>query len=68
MLHMAGVDSKVTAHSTRAASASAAKTTGASVADILKAGNWCRESTFNRFYNKPNTRSWKLYELSVFTQ
>ena len=53
MLAMAGVDSKFTAHSTRAASVSAAKTKGASVADILKAGNWSRESTFNRFYNKP---------------
>ena len=49
MLRMAGINN-FTAHSTRAASTSAAKSK-----DILKAGNWSRESTFNRFYNKTIT-------------
>ena len=37
-IQMAGIDAKFTAHSTRAASISVAKTKGASVSDILKAG------------------------------
>ena len=46
---MAGINN-FTAYSTRAASTSAAKSKKISVRDILKAGNWSRESTFNRFY------------------
>ena len=49
MLRMAGINN-CAAHSTRAASTSAAKCKGISVRDILRAGNWSRESTFNRFY------------------
>ena len=50
-ISMAGIKG-FTGHSTRAASTSAAKGKGVSTADILKAGNWSRESTFQRFYNK----------------
>ena len=49
---MAGIKNSFKSHSTRAASALAAKDRGATVTDILKAGDWSRETTFNRFYNK----------------
>ena len=55
MLRMAGINNKFTAHSTRAASVSAAKAKGLTVREILNAGNWSRESTFNKFYNKEIT-------------
>ena len=54
MLRMAGIN-YFTAHSTRATSTLAAKSKVVSVRDILQAGNWSRESTFNRFYNKAIT-------------
>ena len=41
------------AHSTRAAAASAAKRKGLATADILKMAGWSRVSTFERFYFKP---------------
>ena len=50
-LPMAGIGG-FTAHSTRAASASAAKGKGVSVTEILKAGSWSRKSTFHCFYDK----------------
>ena len=54
MLEASGIDVKIfKGHSVRTAAASAAHKAGASIRDILKAGNWKRESTFNRFYNKP---------------
>ena len=54
MLEASGIDVKVfKGHSVRTAAASAAHRAGASIRDILKAGNWKRESTFSRFYNKP---------------
>ena len=52
MLQMAGISNKFTAHSTQAASTSAAKCKGVSV---LRAGNWSQESTFNRFNSKTIT-------------
>ena len=52
MLRMAGINN-YTAHSSRAVSHSATKSKGISISwDILRAGNGCRECTFNRFYNK----------------
>ena len=54
MLEASGIDVKVfKGHSVRTAAASAAHRAGASIRDILKAGDWKRESTFSRFYNKP---------------
>lgn len=67
MLRMAGISNKFTAHSTRAASTSAAKSKGASVREILKAGNWSRESTFNKYYNKAVTVSTEDYTRVVFS-
>lgn len=51
MLAAAGIDiTQFKAHSTRAASTSAARKLGVSTADILRSANWSRESTFERFY------------------
>ena len=50
----AGIDTKVfSAHSTRGASTSKARTVGVSTADILRAANWSSDSTFSRFYCRP---------------
>lgn len=38
------------AHPTRAAATSAAQIVGVSVADIMKAADWKRESTFMTYY------------------
>ena len=51
-LGLAGVDTNFSAHSTRGAAASAAAAKGASIDDILKAGSWTREATFNSFYRR----------------
>ena len=53
-LQDAGMDISVfKAHSTIAASSSAARQSGVSVKDILTAADWSRETTFNRFYYRP---------------
>ena len=52
-LQLAGIDTTAfKAHSTRAAATSAAHVAGVSVADIMKATDWMRESTFRRFYHR----------------
>jgi hypothetical protein len=54
VLASAGVDTEqFKAHSTRAAAASAAKSAGVSLKDIMTMADWSRESTFTRFYHKP---------------
>jgi MarR-like DNA-binding transcriptional regulator SgrR of sgrS sRNA len=54
VLAEAGIDTSIfTAHSTRAASTSAAKTKQIPIDTILTAAGWSNESTFARFYNKP---------------
>ena len=54
VMKSAGVDTDTfTAHSTRGAATSKAKSTGVSVRDILKAANWSTSSTFCRFYHRP---------------
>ena len=55
MLQIAGIKNKFTAHSTRSALVSVAKAKRLEVREILNAGNWSRESTFNKFYNKEIT-------------
>ena len=50
----AGIDTaKYKAHSTRAASTSAAKDSDLIVAAILNQAVWSNEKTFSKFYNKP---------------
>ena len=53
-LQLAGIDTSIfSAHSLRGASTTAALNQGVSLADILKMANWSQESTFARFYYKP---------------
>ncbi|CAH1248153.1 C16orf58 [Branchiostoma lanceolatum] len=53
VLELAGVDvSTYSAHSTRGASTSAAAAAGVSLTNILKAADWSRESTFQKFYRR----------------
>ena len=53
MLNGAGVDTKqFSAHGTRAASTSAALSSGVPVDVVLLAAGWSSESTFTRFYRK----------------
>ena len=53
VLGQAGIDTdKFGAHSTRAASTSAAVERGVSIATILKTAGWSNESTFAKFYHK----------------
>ncbi len=52
-LKASGIDTdKYKAHSTRAASSSAA-TASLDISQILRAGSWSRTSTFGKYYNKP---------------
>ena len=54
LMAKAGIDTtRFKAHSTRAGATSKAKATGVSMADILKAAVWSRESTFEQFYHRP---------------
>ena len=53
VLKYAGINTKMfTSHSVRAASTSKAKTLGISLSQILKKGQWSKESTWQKFYNK----------------
>ena len=54
VLNLAGIDTvKYGAHSTRAASTSAAKAMDIPIDTIMESAGWTQESTFARFYNKP---------------
>lgn len=56
VLELSGIDTSVyTAHSTRAASTSAASRTGLPICDIMKAAGWSREDTFAKYYKKQTT-------------
>ena len=56
VMSQAGVDiGQFKPHSTRAASTSAAKRLGVPISDILRTAGWSKETTFQRFYNKPLT-------------
>ena len=58
VLELAGIDtSTFKAHSYRGASLSNAYRKGATLQQILNAGNWTNASTFNRFYNAPSCDS-----------
>ena len=58
VLANAGIDtSQFGAHSTRAASTSAAKNSGLDMATIMKAAGWSNASTFALFYHKPIQQS-----------
>ena len=53
VLTEASINSVFSAHSTRAASTSAAYNKGIRIDKILAAADWYTESTFSRFYRKP---------------
>jgi integrase len=54
VLNKAGIDTGTfSAGSVRSASTSKAREQGAPVQQILSMGGWTRESTFNKFYNRP---------------
>ena len=54
VLENAGINTKLFgAHSTRAASTSAAQSNNVSINTIMDAAGWSRESTFRKFYDKP---------------
>ncbi len=54
MLELAGVDTtKFGAHSTRAATTSAAKAMNMPIDIIMQSAGWPRESTFGKYYHKP---------------
>ena len=51
-LGIAGIDITIfSAHSTRAASSSAAKASGVPVGEILRKAGWSSEKTFSKFYD-----------------
>ena len=55
-LKLAGIDTSIFgAHSTRAASTSAAKAHNVSIATIMTFAGWSSENTFRKFYNKAIT-------------
>lgn len=54
VLKLAGIDTEIyTAHSTRAASTSAANARNVPIDQILKAAGWSNKTSFVRFYHKP---------------
>ena len=54
VLEKARVNTKVfSAHSARAAAASAAHSNNVPISTIMEAAGWSRESTFQKFYDKP---------------
>ena len=55
LLGLAGIDTSIfKAHSTRGAATTAAHRKGVRVSDILQVADWSTESTFNRYYYRPN--------------
>ena len=55
VLASAGIDTSIfKAHSYRGAGLSHALNKGATIDQIVKAGNWANASTFNKFYNAPS--------------
>ena len=66
-LALAGIDvTKYSAHSTRAASVSAASRANVNIDDILQTAGWSSECCFARFYNKPIAKA-SSYARSVLS-
>jgi hypothetical protein len=54
VLKLAGIDiTKYSAHSSRAASTSLAKSKGLTLQEVMKCAGWSSDTTFAKFYNKP---------------
>ena len=68
MLTLSGIDvSKFQAHSLRAASSSKVASLGLTTADVLKMGNWSRESTWQKFYHKPISTASDRYQMTLLS-
>ena len=66
LLKSAGIDTdKYKAHSTRAASTSAAKSSDLPVTAILEQAGWSNERTFRTFYNKPRDNRMSFTEAVI---
>ena len=66
ILKFSGIDIEMfKGHSTRSASSSCAGMSGLSVSDILKRGCWSKETTWERFYNKPVMTSEEKFQEAV---
>lgn len=66
VLKEAGIDTSVySAHSTRGASATAAAKQGIPFSVIMKTADWARESTFRRFYYRPDENLNPAYAQAV---
>lgn len=66
VMSKAGVDTSVfKAHSVRGASTSAAKDRGMPMQDILATADWSKESTFRRFYYRPQNSERNEYARRV---
>ena len=66
VLKEAGIDTSVfSAHSTRGASATAAAKQGIPFSVIMKTADWARESTFRRFYYRPDQDTDPAYAQAV---
>lgn len=65
-LQLAGIDITVfSSHSTRAASASKAKSLGVSLAEVNRAAGWSNTDTFGRFYDKIITDEHEQDNISI---
>ena len=69
VLNRAGIDTEIFgAHSTRAASTSAAVARGTPIDEVLKAAGWASESTFTKFYKKVPTTNMGQVLLDAFVK
>ena len=68
ILKASGIDEHLfQAHSSRAASSSKARVNGFSIQDILRRGNWSKESTWQKHYHKFVTESAETCQNSVMS-
>lgn len=67
VLQRAGVSQDFKAHSTRCASVSVAFDKGVAVADIMRTADWSLESTFSKFYYKPERSQSRAFGEAVLS-
>ena len=65
VMHKAGVEETFSAHSTRGASSTAARTHGVTLADILATADWSQENTFIRHYYRDRPASSGAFSRAV---
>lgn len=68
VLHNAGIDTSVyKAHSTRAASSSAARDRNVPISDILATAGWVSAKTFAKYYSKPIQHPTSIFSTAVLS-